>query len=290
MPKKRNATTLLAFVLVCAAAVPVAPARAQQTDEQVIRAIDSTWLAAFAARDTVRIGTLYVTEAVGSYPNQPIARGVPAIVHSYAGLLAMPAVRMTAAPTMVTVSKSGDLATSTGTYHLTFNGQQGPVVDSGSYVEVFQKVNGQWRIANEVVTSAAPMAPMTMPTDMATMAAVNEKAITWQPLNVQGFAPGAKMAVVHGDPASGNYVLRLDFPDGYKFPVHWHPNTENVTVLEGTFLLGMGNTVSTSAETAYKEGDYLYIPGRNPHFGGAKGHTIIQLHGMGPFAINLGTP
>jgi ketosteroid isomerase-like protein len=250
-------------------------------------------LAAVTARDTVRIGTFYVTEAVGSYPNQPIARGVTAIVHSYAGLLAMPAIKMTAVPTMVTVSKSGDLATSTGTYHLTYNGQQGPVADSGSYIEVFRKVNGQWRIANEIVTSSAPMvamAPMTMAADAGTMAAVNEKAVTWQPLDVKGFAPGAKMAVIHGDPANGNYVLRLDLPAGYRFPVHWHPGTENVTVLEGTLLLGMGNTANTSAEKAYKEGDYLYIPGRNPHFGGAKGHTIIQLHGTGPFAINLGAP
>ncbi len=37
-------------------------------------------------------------------------------------------------------------------------------------------------------------------------------------------------------------------------------------------------------------GDFLYIPARMSHPGGAKGVTVVQLHGTGPFAINLGTP
>ena len=59
---RRHAARLLAFFLTCAA---VAPARAQ-SDEQLIRALDSAWLAAFNARDTVKMGTFYVAEAVGS--------------------------------------------------------------------------------------------------------------------------------------------------------------------------------------------------------------------------------
>jgi hypothetical protein len=34
-------------------------------------------------------------------------------------------------------------------------------------------------------------------------------------------------------------------------------------------------------------GDYLRIEGKHPHFGGAKGATVIQLHGQGPFTIEL---
>lgn len=115
--------------------------------------------------------------------------------------------------------------------------------------------------------------------------------IKWGDLVVPGFAPGVKLAVIHGDPGStGDYTLRLRFPDGYEFPPHWHPMGEHITVLSGVFRLGMGGTVNASAIREYQAGDFLYAPARLPHFGGARGETVIQLHGMGPFAINLGSP
>ena len=108
---------------------------------------------------------------------------------------------------------------------------------------------------------------------------------------VPGFDPGSKIAVLHGNPAGkGDYTLRLQFPDGYRFPVHWHPGGEHLTVLSGTFLLGMGNTADPTALHTYGPGDFLYIPARHAHFGGATGTTIIQLHGEGPFEIKLGAP
>jgi quercetin dioxygenase-like cupin family protein len=113
--------------------------------------------------------------------------------------------------------------------------------------------------------------------------------LIWGDLNVPGFAPGAMMAVVHGDPgAHRDYIIRLRFPAGYKFPVHWTPNSEHVTVLSGTLLLAMGNTADQSKLRAYGPGDFIYAPARMSHYGGAKTPTVIQLNGTGPFAINLG--
>ena len=115
------------------------------------------------------------------------------------------------------------------------------------------------------------------------------KILIWSDLNVPGFAPGATMAVVHGDPgANRDYIIRLRFPAGYRFPVHWHPNSEHLTVLSGTLLLAMGNTADQSKLKAYGPGDFIYAPARMSHFGGARTATEIQLNGNGPFAINLG--
>ena len=113
--------------------------------------------------------------------------------------------------------------------------------------------------------------------------------LTFEPIEVPGFLTGMKIAAVHGDPsvAGEAYTLRLAFPDGYKFPPHWHPMAENVTVLEGTFLLAMGEKFDDSKLTSYEPGDYLFIAAENPHFGGAKGRTVIQLHGTGPFSIEV---
>ena len=147
------------------------------------------------------------------------------------------------------------------------------------------------KILGLILTCAAAAPAHAQADDTAsTMGMTVATGIAWSPLEVKGFPPGAKRAVIHGDPANSDYTMRLWFPDGYQFPVHWHPKAEHVTVLSGTFMLGMGSTADASAEKTYGPGDFLYIPAKNPHFGGAKGVTIIQLHGIGPFAINLGTP
>ncbi len=123
---------------------------------------------------------------------------------------------------------------------------------------------------------------------MGGMSAVSASSITFADIAVPGFDPGMKIAVIDGNPdASGPYTLRLSFPAGYRFPPHFHPADENLTVISGTLLLAMGARADESKLQAYGVGDYLHLPAIKPHFGGARGATVIQLHGQGPFKINL---
>jgi uncharacterized RmlC-like cupin family protein len=120
-------------------------------------------------------------------------------------------------------------------------------------------------------------------------AVVSSDKVMFQPIEVPGFKSGMKIAVIHGDPnaASGMYVIRLQVPAGYMFPAHWHPNTENLTVLSGDFQLGMGDKEDASKLVTYKPGTFVYIPPKMPHFGGATTETVVQLHGEAPFKIEL---
>src|SRR5882724_9669056 len=55
------------------------------------------------------------------------------------------------------------------------------------------------------------------------------------------FPKGAEIVVVSGDPSKeGLYTYRLKLPAGYKVPAHTHPADEHVTVISGTFHVGMG--------------------------------------------------
>jgi mannose-6-phosphate isomerase-like protein (cupin superfamily) len=117
------------------------------------------------------------------------------------------------------------------------------------------------------------------------MISVTDQDLVWNDYEPEGFGPGLKVAVVHGDPSVPDqpYTIRASFVDGYNIPAHYHPRAENLTVLSGTFMLAMGKERDDSKLVAYRPGDFLYIPGKHVHYGKARGPTVIQLHGIGPF-------
>ena len=76
-----------------------------------------------------------------------------------------------------------------------------------------------------------------------------------------GLPPGAKMAVLDGDPTTkGSFTVRLQAPDGYKVPPHTHPTTERITVLSGTFYLGMGDKFDEAAGREMAVGSFAVLP------------------------------
>ena len=102
---------------------------------------------------------------------------------------------------------------------------------------------------------------------------------------------GAKIAVLEGDPAKeGPFVFRVKIPDGYRVPPHTHPKTERITVISGTFNVGMGDKFDQTATKPMPAGTYGYWPAGMKHFVWAKGETILQFHGMGPWSINHVNP
>jgi quercetin dioxygenase-like cupin family protein len=110
--------------------------------------------------------------------------------------------------------------------------------------------------------------------------------VKWMPAP-PALPPGAQVAVMEGDPSKsgGTFTIRLKAPDGYKVPPHWHPVAENVTVLEGTFFVGMGDKFDQSAGKELTAGSFASMPKGMRHFAWAKGETIIQVHGVGPFEL-----
>jgi len=106
--------------------------------------------------------------------------------------------------------------------------------------------------------------------------------------------PGAQMVVLEGDPTKpGPFVFRVKVPDGYRIPLHTHPKTERVTVLQGTFHIGMADSkehMDDSQAKAMKTGTYGYWAAGMKHFVFVKGETIAQFHGDGPWIINYVDP
>jgi anti-sigma factor ChrR (cupin superfamily) len=111
--------------------------------------------------------------------------------------------------------------------------------------------------------------------------------LKWTPI-----IKGCDLATVSGDSSADGapFVVRLRCVDGAKIPAHWHPTDENVTVLKGTFLVGMGETFDESKLQPMNVGNFVSMPKEMRHYGMIKGETIVQVHGMGPFKVNWVNP
>lgn len=114
--------------------------------------------------------------------------------------------------------------------------------------------------------------------------------LTWKD-GPPSLPPGAKIAVLEGDPnKEGPFVFRVKVPDGYRIPPHTHPKPERVTVISGTFHLGMGDTFDPAKGKALPAGTYGTWPAGMKHYVWVKGETVVQFHGDGPWKIEYVNP
>ncbi len=109
--------------------------------------------------------------------------------------------------------------------------------------------------------------------------------------DVASLPVGAKLAVIEG-PASEPvaFTFRLKLPADYQIPAHWHPAIEHVTVISGTFNMGVGDKLDASKTMPLTAGSVAIMQPKTNHFAWTKEETIVQVHGVGPWGINYVNP
>ena len=114
--------------------------------------------------------------------------------------------------------------------------------------------------------------------------------LTWGPAPAV-FSPGAKLAVVSGNPmAAGNYVVQLSMPSHYKIAPHFHPTDEHLKVVKGAFRVGMGDKMDESKTKKLAVGDTATAPAKVHHYAMTEGATIVEVSGVGPFQLTYVNP
>ena len=96
---------------------------------------------------------------------------------------------------------------------------------------------------------------------------------------------GAQYAIIRGNPSgSGLYVIRVKFPPYVMDTPHFHPNDRFVTVLQGTWYAGTGETFDISKAAKLKPGSFMFHPGGGVHWDGSAGNeeVIVEVIGEGP--------
>lgn len=278
-----------AIALALAIATPLQNAAGQRSkDEQEIRALSEKWQRDVAAQNVDAIVALHAPDAVVMLSHAPLVRGSDAIRKGWSDMVKTPGLKLSWTPTKIEVT-SPTTAIEYGTYTDSWDTPNGRESDAGNYVALWRKINGKWRVVLDAPNTTSPLP--TVPAEATELAAVTSSSLTWNDFAPNGFPPGGKVAVLHGNPGEpGRFVLRLSFPDGYQVPLHWHPSAENVTVLSGGVQFGHGNTLDMATAKPYSAGDYVYIPARQAHYLRTQGATVLQMAGNGPFVVNLGVP
>ena len=124
----------------------------------------------------------------------------------------------------------------------------------------------------------------------ALVAETTREAVALRPQDVRWFTPayytdGRQRAHLYGDSErGGDWIDRVKIPGGSRVLAHTHPDDEIVTVLEGSWYLGMGEKFDESRLKAYPPGSFIYVPAGVPHFVATReGPVVVQLGGRGIF-------
>ena len=270
--RRSRCVLILALAWVTSAAA-CGPSVNVEQERNALLALDREW--SQTTKDMNKFVSFYAPDATLHPQGMPSATGSAAIMDAFMKISSAPGFSLQWTPVRAEVSAAGDVGYTVGTYEASMSG----ATEKGKYVEVWKKQpNGTWKVAEDIFNADAagppPSKPLVLPAS----------GLTWGP-PPPVLPAGAKMAVVSGDPGKAEmYAVRLQIPAGYKIAPHWHPTDEHVTVLSGTFGLGMGETFGQVKDLP--AGSYALLPANMRHYAMAVTPATVQVDGMGPFAIN----
>ncbi len=289
---RRCCGSAVLLLLALAPACATTPRVDARSEEDAIRELDKRWVRAFAAGDVGAVVDMYASDGMVMAPNAPPGKEKAGLTAAYTDMMRKENnLSLTFEPTQITVAAAGDMAHDIGTYRLSMDTPGGRINDNGKYITLWKKVAGQWKVAADMFNTDLPMqppmaaAPAAVPTSSTAHGMVAPNELKWMP-SPSSLPPGAKVAAIEGNPAEpGPFTMRIMLPDKYRIPPHWHPGVEHVTVISGTFHLGMGEQFDASMGRALTAGSFSFMPTKTPHYAWSTGETVVQLHGQGPWGI-----
>jgi len=271
--------------LVVAAVVAASCAQTVNIEQEkaALMAVDAEW--AKAAKNVDTFVSFLAADGTVSLAGAPALKGPAAVKAAFEPMMKAPGFDISWQATRADVGASGDLGYTAGNYTLTTSNANGvPVTEKGKFQTTWKKISGAWKVIEDTATSDAPPAVLSPPV------IVPAAGVKW--MDAPPFlAPGAKLAVISGDPGAPEpFTIRLQMPNGYKIAPHTHPTDEHVTVMSGVFSAAMGNMWDQKALTDFGAGSYAVMATGMPHYATAKGTTVVQVHGVGPFVVNYVNP
>lgn len=106
--------------------------------------------------------------------------------------------------------------------------------------------------------------------------------VKWTPLEA---LPGAQVAALWGDIATGEHGALYKWPAGTTAPLHWHTNGEHGVIVSGTLAL----TPEGGAAKELSAGSYFSMAGGAKHVTACTAATdcVFFIHREGKFDVNM---
>jgi ketosteroid isomerase-like protein len=133
-----------------------------QAEKDLIQNNEDLWTVALQKGDAEKIVSFYATEAVSMRPNQPIYIGINAVRNGIESMLADTTLLFNTYAgkvDVIEVSSAGDMAYSYGHDEIMVKTKDGLVKDEGKWIDIWKKVDGQWKV---VVSSGNSNKPQTV--------------------------------------------------------------------------------------------------------------------------------
>ncbi|MDQ6802822.1 MAG: DUF4440 domain-containing protein [Acidobacteriota bacterium] len=124
--------------------------------ESAIRQGDIDFAQRFGQSDAAGVANLYAQDATIMPPNASAVHGREGIRQMWSGLMSTGKGNVTL--TSDNVMQSGDMAVEVGRYQFNFtpNGATAAIPDTGKYIVVWKRINGQWQIVDDIYNSDMP--------------------------------------------------------------------------------------------------------------------------------------
>ncbi|WP_034991314.1 cupin domain-containing protein [Beijerinckia mobilis] len=119
----------------------------------------------------------------------------------------------------------------------------------------------------------------------------NSAAAQWG--TAPAFLPkGVLSSVFMGDPGKpGTFVLRLKLPAHTIIAPHTHPTAETVTLVSGTLMSDMGETIDQARAKKVETGGFFYLPAGMAHSVWTTNEPAeVEVKGEGPFSLKYINP
>jgi len=138
-----------------------------------------------------------------------------------------------------------------------------------------------------IVLGAVTLAMTWAPQGKKEIVGITAEQVRW--LTPPYYKDGRERAQLLGDSSQGGaWVDRVKIPAGMRVPAHTHPQDELVTVIEGTWYVGEGESFDPAKLKGYPAGSFIVIPAGLPHFVATKdGVVVVQLSGTRKFRTDF---
>ncbi len=130
-------------------------------EAEAIRNIEDQWVAANKAKDINKVISIFASDAVMLEPNKPISIGTEAIKKSWELWFSDTTYlhnTITQTTDNIEVSTSGDIGYARGTTHYFIETSNGTVKYDDKFVDVYKKVDGEWKCIAAIWNADKPMA------------------------------------------------------------------------------------------------------------------------------------